>query len=164
MLKSKQKRYNTKKRKIERTKWHALLLVSVIGLVGIAVSYIGTITPFQYEIAKAMEEPLKSQNKASEVAEKSLQQHIFDLLVNEGGMSWEEAQRGLMIVNCESRFDAWAIGDNGLSRGLWQIHKPSHPNITSECAFDAYCSTREAIKIYQKWGNTFDAWSCNKLI
>jgi soluble lytic murein transglycosylase-like protein len=40
------------------------------------------------------------------------------------------------VVRCESQYNPNAVGDGGNSRGLVQIHKPSHPNISDEEAFD----------------------------
>jgi soluble lytic murein transglycosylase-like protein len=40
------------------------------------------------------------------------------------------------VIQCESNFDPKALGDHNQSRGLVQIHKPSHPQITDEQAFD----------------------------
>ena len=75
------------------------------------------------------------------------------------GAKWEEVWG---IVNCESRWNPWAIGDQGNSRGLYQIHQKYHPQISTECAFDPVCSTKEAIKIWQKQG--WQPWSCKKII
>jgi soluble lytic murein transglycosylase-like protein len=40
------------------------------------------------------------------------------------------------VVHCESRLNPKAIGDGGKSRGLVQIHAPSHPYVTKAQAFD----------------------------
>lgn len=40
------------------------------------------------------------------------------------------------VVSCESSFNPRALGDSNQSRGLAQIHKPSHPDITDEEAYD----------------------------
>lgn len=153
------KRYNTKRRKQERQKWIALAIATGIGLMGLGISYISTITPIMAQstggIYKAPEKP--------EIEELTIQEHVWKLLTEEGELSYEEALDGMMIVNLESRWDNYAIGDSGHSVGLWQIHKPSHPDITTECRIDVYCSTRAAIKIYEAWGGWY-AWSTYKLI
>jgi len=64
----------------------------------------------------------------------------------------------LDIAWCESRFNPAAKGDNGASRGLWQIHRPSHPNVSDECAFDVECSTEWTIDQILK-GN-LKKWTC----
>lgn len=40
------------------------------------------------------------------------------------------------IINCESSYNPSAVGDNGTSFGLSQIHLPAHPDITKEQAFN----------------------------
>ena len=41
-----------------------------------------------------------------------------------------------IVVDCESQYYSQAVGDNGTSFGLVQIHAPAHPNVTLEQAFD----------------------------
>jgi hypothetical protein len=45
------------------------------------------------------------------------------------------------IVAHESRHRPEAIGDGGESRGLWQINKAWHPEVSDACAYDVTCST-----------------------
>jgi len=40
------------------------------------------------------------------------------------------------VVFCESSYNETALGDGGKSRGLAQIHKDYHPEITDEEAYD----------------------------
>jgi soluble lytic murein transglycosylase-like protein len=47
-----------------------------------------------------------------------------------------EPQPIIETIKCESSFNPKAVGDAGMSRGLVQIHKPSHTHITDEQAFD----------------------------
>ena len=37
-------------------------------------------------------------------------------------------------------------------RGLWMISEYWHPEVSDECAFDWFCSTREAIRIWKNRG------------
>lgn len=48
----------------------------------------------------------------------------------------------LWIVSHESQFDPTKKGDDGQSRGLWQISRVYHPEVSDKCAFDIECSTR----------------------
>ncbi len=48
----------------------------------------------------------------------------------------------LWIVQHESSFDPTRKGDDGNSRGLWQISSIYHPEVSDACAFDPSCSTR----------------------
>jgi len=45
----------------------------------------------------------------------------------------------LCLAQKESSFNSLAIGDNGLAKGLFQIHTDKH-SINDECAFDIKCS------------------------
>ena len=45
------------------------------------------------------------------------------------------------IVSHESRDHPEATGDGGESRGLWQINKAWHPEVSDKCAYDVTCST-----------------------
>jgi hypothetical protein len=45
------------------------------------------------------------------------------------------------IVAHESRHHPEAIGDGGASRGLWQINKAWHPEVSDACAYNVSCST-----------------------
>jgi len=45
------------------------------------------------------------------------------------------------IVSHESRHHPEATGDGGESRGLWQINKAWHPEVSDTCAYDITCST-----------------------
>ena len=40
------------------------------------------------------------------------------------------------VVNCESRYNPQAVGYNGTSYGLVQIHLPAHPDITKKDAIN----------------------------
>jgi hypothetical protein len=45
------------------------------------------------------------------------------------------------IVFHESRHRPEATGDGGKSRGLWQINKDWHPEVSDACAYNVPCST-----------------------
>jgi len=62
------------------------------------------------------------------------------------------------VMRCESRFDPWAIGDKGKSRGLWQIHRGYNPTVTDEEAFGVRSSTRWAVQRILR-GEGYK-WSC----
>lgn len=46
------------------------------------------------------------------------------------------------IVAHESQYTTNRLGDDGNSRGLWQISKIYHPEISDACAFNVECSTK----------------------
>jgi hypothetical protein len=45
------------------------------------------------------------------------------------------------IVTHESQHHPEATGDGGESRGLWQINKVWHPEVSDACAYNVACST-----------------------
>ena len=45
------------------------------------------------------------------------------------------------IVSHESQHHPEATGDGGESRGLWQINKAWHPEVSDACAYNVACST-----------------------
>jgi len=50
------------------------------------------------------------------------------------------------VVSHESQYHPEATGDGGESRGLWQINRFYHPEVSDECAYDAECSTDWALQ------------------
>lgn len=160
MIKQKQK-YNTKKRKQERLKWQIIIISFLVASGFILVRMNGAMT----EIALA-ETPDVNIERVED--NRTLKQHVWDLLTEEGGLSFDEAITGMAIVNCESRWDKYAIGvnkDGSKDLGLWQISEKYHGSkISREESFDVYASTRYAIKLYRDWGNSWQAWTCSKYI
>jgi soluble lytic murein transglycosylase-like protein len=65
------------------------------------------------------------------------------------------------VINCESSYNPNAIGDGGKSRGLSQIHKPSHPNVTDEQAFDPDFAIDFMAK-HMSQGNSW-MWTCYRI-
>ena len=66
------------------------------------------------------------------------------------------------LAFCESRLDPLAIGDQGNSRGLFQIHKKFHPEVSTLMAFNIEQSTAWTIDMINagKQGQ----WSCNSIV
>ena len=54
---------------------------------------------------------------------------MVDYYADKYGVSRQLMQK---VVYCESSYNYKAVGDNGRSFGLSQIHQPSHPTITYE--------------------------------
>ncbi len=66
------------------------------------------------------------------------------------------------IAKCESGLNSSALGDKGKSVGLFQIHLPSHPNISRTDAKDPYFSLAFAIEQY--YSDNLDIWTCHRII
>ena len=71
---------------------------------------------------------------------KPSQGHIEELVTHYCPI--EQRSVALLIIKAESSFNSRAVGDNGNSFGLVQIHRPSHPHITQEQAFDVHFSVK----------------------
>lgn len=67
----------------------------------------------------------------------------------------------LAVAKCESNLDPKALGDNGKSRGIWQIHAPSWPEVSDEMAFNPVLSTQWAMP---KLKETPEIWTCYRML
>jgi soluble lytic murein transglycosylase-like protein len=65
-----------------------------------------------------------------------------------------------VVIRCESGYDPNALGDGGESRGLTQINKPAHPNISDEQAFDIEFSLNFLAENLSKGNGKM--WTCYK--
>ena len=68
----------------------------------------------------------------------------------------------IKLAYCESRFDPFAIGDNGKSRGLFQIHRDYHPEITNQQAFDIEFATNWTMNMIN--AGKQNQWACNNIV
>lgn len=67
----------------------------------------------------------------------------------------------LWIVQHESSFDPTRKGDDGQSRGLWQISSIYHPEVSNECAFAASCATPWSLVWIAKGHiDEWSSWKC----
>jgi len=80
------------------------------------------------------------------------------------GFSQNILNAALSIAYCESSFDADAIGDNGNSIGLFQIHVPSHPEFNPTLLFDPQYNCNAAYQIYTQAGYNFTDWTCARIL
>lgn len=62
------------------------------------------------------------------------------------------------VVECESQYNTNAVGDHGNSKGLVQIHRKYHPDITESQAFDPEFSLSFLAKNLAN--NKGYLWSC----
>jgi hypothetical protein len=69
---------------------------------------------------------------------------------------------GVAIVLAESGGDPKITGKADKDdRGLWQINRRWHPEVSDVCAYDAACSTKEAYRI-SKQGTDYSEWNTYK--
>jgi lysozyme-like protein len=61
------------------------------------------------------------------------------------------------IVTHESSHNPQATGDGGESRGLWQINKAWHPEVSDDCAYNVTCSTNWSLERIR--AGHVDEWS-----
>ncbi|MGH9679334.1 MAG: hypothetical protein ACRD4Y_05250 [Candidatus Acidiferrales bacterium] len=63
------------------------------------------------------------------------------------------------IVSHESSHRPGITGDGGESRGLWQINRNWHPEVSDACAYDVRCSTRWSLeRIREGHSNEWSTW------
>ena len=67
--------------------------------------------------------------------------------------------RFLATAKCESSLNPSAIGDDGESIGIFQIHLPSHPSVTKELALNASWAIKWAA---EKFRADPRIWVCYK--
>lgn len=83
------------------------------------------------------------------IHQKSLKYNVSEAVIN-------------TVVRCESSFNPSAVGDNGTSFGLVQIHQPSHPNITKQQAFDPDFALEFLASELSKGNGRI--WTCYRLL
>ena len=82
-------------------------------------------------------------------------EEMSDRIADEYGVSKETMR---FVVDCESDWNPEAVGDQGHSHGLVQIHLPSHRSITKELAQDPEFALR-FLAGHLKEGRG-DMWTC----
>lgn len=80
-------------------------------------------------------------------------------ILREEGLTHDEIQTALWICWYESKFNPWAIGDNGHSLGLWQINDVH--GFSVEERFDVDRSTRITAKMLKE--GHWERWSTYKI-
>ena len=63
------------------------------------------------------------------------------------------------IVSHESQHHPGATGDGGESRGIWQINRVYHPEVSDKCAYDVRCSTDWSLRrIHDGYVSEWSTW------
>ena len=111
------------------------------------------------EVKKECKENLSIPDNPQEFPSQERINKIYDIIycVAEE-QCFEDTQLLLDIAFCESSFRTNVIGDI-TSRGLYQINKNAHPEVSDERAFSVIESTKWAIEVikqgkqYKEWAN-----------
>lgn len=82
----------------------------------------------------------------------------LEQLLTGAGLDSANAAIGAAIALAESGGRTDAVGDNGSSFGLWQIHLPAHPDVSQACALDPSCAAAAAVRI-SRGGVDWTPWS-----
>ena len=164
-MEKKSKRYMTKKRKNKISQRKSLVMLFVIIIATAAIGRISVLA--DKEISNLIpQEPI--------VLTKTKTNIVF-ITKNETYLSVEEQIRKIAkdsnfkwpnylvsLAKCESSLNPFAIGDNGHSRGLFQIHDKYHPEISTEQAMNIEFSTNWTIDMIE--AGKQNQWSCNEKI
>ena len=67
------------------------------------------------------------------------------------------------IVSHESQWNPEKLGDDDQSRGLWQISRIWHPEVSDKCAMDTICSTQWSLQFIAANKNNINQWSTYRL-
>jgi len=62
------------------------------------------------------------------------------------------------VIRCESEFNPNAVGDNGTSYGLAQIHLPAHPSVSKEEALDPKFAVGWMVQAFKEGKGSM--WTC----
>ncbi len=91
----------------------------------------------------------------------SVSRSVRDIVVEAAIRNDIDVKKFLATAQCESSLRPGVTGDGGNSIGLFQIHLPSHPQVTKEEAFDAYWSAEWSAKKFKINPNI---WTCYRNI
>ncbi len=132
--------------RIDRTTFPTHLLETITSLVIYGSALVAPLTPHIVE--------------AAYVPEPESPQAIILRIADEYGIN-----RALMtnMAWSESRFEP--LSDNGYDRGLFQINRKYHPEVSDECAFDAECAARwTAQRIKDGYSHEWVSANCYLLV
>lgn len=89
----------------------------------------------------------------------SVEQQIRDIAYGQG---FNHTDYLIKLAICESSLNPEAIGDNGMSRGLYQIHKGYHPQVKDSQAKNIRWSTIWTMEKINEGKQNL--WSCDKIV
>lgn len=140
----------------DRSLYRAFIIATGI-MFAFTLTFVGVRHVYEV-IEKAYQTVIEVHNTKAD--EPKTKEEIKNYLITEARKIGVDEKKVIWIVEHESMYNLQAIGDGGHSRGLWQIHEPSNPEVSIECAFSLECSTKWSLKEIKK-GNIWK-WSSYK--
>lgn len=134
-----------------------IALCVMLGLIGGNIFYnsyvVDALKPIEYARAQEAPKEVLIEVKIDWTKERIKQE------IEEQGIKYGVSTSTLnAVINCESQYNRYALGDSNHSRGLVQIHNSFHPEITDEEAYDPRFAIGFLAKNL-KAGNG-NLWSC----
>jgi hypothetical protein len=128
--------------------------VLVVGIIGLSLIGVNTVVSGLRSLERAL---LVENVRAEEVVRNLTWQEEVMVMIRNAGLDTDKANK---LIFCESSWNPDNVHYNvhSVDRGLWQINSYYHSEVSQECAYDALCSTKEAIRIIKEKG--WSEWSC----
>lgn len=113
-----------------------------------AVSTIGWNT-----ITKALETAFTVENSLADIEfhVPTWQEEVL-LMIKNVGLDVELADKIIQHESWWNPENTHVNKDGTKDRGLWMLHEVYHAEVSDSCAYDWFCSTREAIRIWKERG------------
>ena|SRR3990167_196017 len=126
----------------------AWLILLAIGL-AVGPSFVGVNNIWAW--FKSFETVFVVENTLAEFYVPTWQEEVL-IMVRNAGLDAELADR---IIQHESWWDpnnTHVNKDGTRDRGLWMFHEVFHAEVSDACAYDWFCSTKEAIRVWKERG------------
>jgi hypothetical protein len=98
-----------------------------------------------------------SRRKAAPVGP-AVKKSLADLRVLAAAVGFPDPDTAAAVAMAESKGNPLAVGDDGTSLGLWQIHAPDHPEFDATRLMDANYNAHAALLI-SKSGTDWHLWT-----
>ncbi len=141
------------------TKWKIAAIAIIATIMAIIIFLTLKVISIEKEQMKLEEEFRQIQQlniqpvDINSLSKKDIEQIIVETaLLNE-----IDSEKFLAVAKCESSLRPAVIGDDGWSIGLFQIHLPSHPDVTKERALNPIWATNWSAEKFKKNPNI---WTC----
>ena len=145
-----------------KTSKNALSLLIIVVVAFMLVFYTLALEPHNvplYGVAHAYTQP-SAPSVAVAVNRQGVEGQIRQI-AEECNFKWTDYL--VRLAKCESGLNPKALGDGMFkSRGIFQISKFYHPNISDECAYDVECATKFTIEKIN--AGQQGLWTCDRII